>query len=102
MGKSVKERKQFDALVSRILFLELGIAFLAVSFLIFFNNPTNETMTIFFGGGFSIIGLFCTYCCFMPDDKKVINWANNTGNHEVMFLFIGAAYGLAALVRGSK
>jgi hypothetical protein len=99
MGKPVKTRKQFDALVSRILFLELAVTSTAFALIVFYICPVNQITTILSGGGLLIGGIFCIYCCFMPDDKKVIKWAENTGNHEVMFLYIVLAYALAALVR---
>lgn len=102
MGKTAKERKKFDALVSRVLFFELAIAAVAIGILVFSANSIAEPMTIIFGGLFIAVGLFCFYPCFALDNKRVSKWAENTGNHEAMFIFVGVAYGVAAFLRGSK
>jgi hypothetical protein len=99
---TVKERKKFDSLVSRILFFELAIAAIAIGILVLSTNSIIHPLTILFGGTFILAGLFCLYSCFALSDGQVSKWAENTGNHEVMFLFIGLAYGLASLFRGSR
>jgi len=50
--------------------------------------------------GFLITGAFCLFCCFASDDKKVIKWAEKTGNHWLLIFLVFIAYGLAAAIRG--
>jgi len=101
MGNSSK-RKKFDALVSRILFFELGLLSIAVSSLVFINNPLTETLTILLFVGFFIVGTSCIFCCFAIDDKRIIKWAENTGNYWLLFLLVLIAYGSATAIRGKK
>lgn len=101
MGSYTK-RKKFDALVSRILFFELGTLFCVVSILVSLNNPLTEIQTILFGTGFLVAGTFCMFCCFTIDDRKVIKWAEKTGNHWLLFFLVIIAYGSASVIRGNK
>ena len=96
------KRKAFDALVSRILFLELGALAALVTLYTVIKNPVTEPLTITFITGFLLIGLFCFYIYFGFDDKKVKKWANQTGNHWLMFVFVLLAYGLANVIRRWK
>lgn len=102
MSTRVKNRKKFDVLVSRILFFELAISFLAVDFFIMFINSDINPFTIFLGVLFTILGLFCLYSCCLLDDSKVKNWAEKTGSHEILIVFVGLAFCIASILRRCK
>jgi uncharacterized membrane protein len=96
------KRKKFDALVSRILFFELGVLFIIVTALVILNNSVTEISAITVSVIFLIIGLFCMYSCFTIDDKKVIRWAEKTGSHWLLFFLVLVAYGMADVIRGKR
>jgi predicted membrane channel-forming protein YqfA (hemolysin III family) len=98
----LNKSKKLSFFVSKILFVELGVLFISVGLVVLFNNPTNDLMANFISSIFFILGAYSFYPCFIKDERKVINWAENTGNHELMFIFIAIAYGIASLLKGRK
>ena len=96
------KRKVFDALVSRILFFELGAMVILVAIYVFLQNPITGLLTSIFCLGLLLIGLCCIYICFGLDNKKVKEWASQTGNHWAMFIFVLLAYGFANAIRRWK
>ncbi len=91
--------KRFDALISRVLFFELAVFAIFLLWLFLPTSSASSTLiAIILSIGAAIIGL-CLYACFVLEDNKVIRWANNTGNHELMFAFALLAMGISEVVR---
>jgi Kef-type K+ transport system membrane component KefB len=100
--KKLKKSKKLDVRVSKILFIELAVMALFTSFLVLSNNENNEVISSVVSAVLFIVGMLLFYPCFIKDERTVINWAEKTGNHEVMFVFIAISYGLSSLLkRGS-
>jgi Kef-type K+ transport system membrane component KefB len=99
--KKLKKSKKLDVRVSKILFIELAVMSLLTSFFVLSHNENNEVIASIASAIFFIAGMFLFYPCFIKDERKVISWAEKTGNHEVMFVFIAIAYGISSLFKRS-
>lgn len=100
---SKKKRDQFDERVSRILLFLLGGAFLNVSGYIIWDNLGDlSPLTLAFSSGFSLFGLPLVLVSIFSRKSIAMKWAENTGNHEVLIVFILLAYGIAAITKSKN
>lgn len=96
---SRRQRKQFDELVSRVFLLLIGSVILGVSGVFFYNSSSLDSATVIVISIFIAIGLSLCFVSLVCSKKTVCAWADNTGNHEILILFILAALGVAYIIR---
>ena len=101
---SRKKERDFDGRVSRILLFLLGSTFIAIAlFIIYANTPVifNSTPFYFFLG-FSLLGLPFLFISLFAKQSTAITWAEYTGNHEALIIFILLSYGIASIITKFK
>ena len=99
MGKFSKSKKRYDTLVSRVLFMEFAFVSLAIGIFLLLRYLGSSLVISIIALALLSFSVFCLYICFVTDDKKMVRYAENTGNHEIMLVFIVAAYFIASIVR---
>jgi len=99
MGKFSKSEKKYNTLMSRILFVEFAFIALAIGIFLLMKYLGSSLIVSVIAIAFLLLGVICLYICFMTDDKKIVRYAENTGNHEVMLVFVVGAFFIASIVR---
>jgi|GEM_PF-1800894 len=94
-----------DERVSRIVLSLLGVCSLAVATLSAFyalGGVTLTTIPLLITVVFVSLGLILLAVSIFGSKAQAIKWAENTGNHEVLFLVVLLAYGLASLTKSKN
>jgi hypothetical protein len=100
---SKRSHKKFDALVSRVLFFEFGVAAFVLTISSFFlSGGVTSILFVAVSACSLTISLLCFTASLYFDDKRISIWAENTGNHEILIIFVAAAWGIATVIRGGK
>ena len=94
-----KSEKKFSALVSRILFFQLGLFALFVSVAIALWVESVELPIAIICLLFFIGSSVCFYAGCILDDKSVSRWGDKTGNHEILIVFAVLSFFLASLIQ---
>ena len=100
-----KKKKSLDVLQARILLFLLGITFGLIGILLVALNYT-ELQGVFLITSmvvFIVTSTVLLYGSVFFDKKKVLVWANNTGDNNVIIIFyIFLAYGIASFYESTK
>ena len=101
---SRKKRKEFDERVSRILLFILGSAFLVAGMFVYSKNTPIilNTAPFYFFLVFCLFGLPFLLISLFGKKSTVVKWAENTGNHEVLIIFILLSYGIASITKSKN
>ena len=96
---SRRQRDEFDELVSRTLLIIIGLSALVVAAAVFYSIPTIDDPFAAIGGIFVLIGVPVLLVGMAGSKKTACRWACNTGNHEVVIVFLLAALGISYVIR---
>ena len=101
---SRKKREELDEKVSRILLFILGSAFLAFGVFVYYTNTPIilNSVPFYFFLGFCLLGLPLLFISLFGKKSTAVKWAENTGNHEVLIVFILLSYGIASLTKSKN
>ena len=94
-----KRQRKYDELVSRVLFIELAIVLIALGGAIyFFEKPLPHVGAVLFCLFFVISGFVSLFFGFFSSQKKIIKYAEKTGDSEFTLLLVILAFAIASLI----
>ncbi|AQQ68263.1 hypothetical protein Mag101_11885 [Microbulbifer agarilyticus] len=96
---SRRKREEFDELSSRVLLFIIGISLLAVSIAVFYREGADSQAALAVGLILGVIWLPLVLVSILGSKKRAQRWADNTGNHEVMVVFVLAALGITFVLK---
>ena len=94
-----RKKREFDERVSRILLFMLGFSFLSFGIFFYYTNTpiTLNSVPFYFCLGFCLFGLPLLLISLFGKKSTAVKWAENTGNHEILIIFILLSYGIASI-----
>jgi len=95
---------QFDGKVARTLLVLMGVTAVIVG-LLMKTDPLPENcafLALPLAIAFFTVGIVLLLVGVLSSKSTVIRWADSTGNHEVMIVFLMLAYGIAAIIPDKK